>query len=157
MKIAKKVTKPNEITADLWDLYLRKKDRDVIVIPTNGSVTRGGLAVMGRGLALDVSNLYPHFRKQFGQKLLENGNVVQYFPHEHFMTFPVKSVWYKDAELAIIERSCQQLNMLTTLYTFDHVYVPRVGCGNGNLQWREVKPILEKYLDRRYTFVWNGK
>jgi len=157
MKTLKKATKLRELSADMWDLYVRKQDRDVIVIPTNGSVTREGLAVMGRGLALEVSNLFPYFRKQFGKKLLDNGNVVQYFPHEHLITFPVKSVWYKDAELSIIERSCQQLNMIATCFTFDHIYVPRVGCGNGNLQWRDVQPILEKYLDRRYTIVWNGK
>lgn len=157
MKIAKKVKSLKEIKADIWDLYIKKKDRDVIVIPTNGSVTRDGLAVMGRGLALDTTNLYPYFRKMFGQKLLDNGNVAQYFSNEQLITFPVKSVWYKDAELAIIERSCQQLNMIATLYTFDNIYVPRVGCGNGNLHWNEVKPIFEKYLDHRYTIVWNGK
>jgi hypothetical protein len=156
MKTAKKVKSLKEIKADIWDLYIKKKDREVIVIPTNGSVTRNGLAVMGRGLALDASNLFPYFRKMFGQKLLDNGNVVQYFPNEQLIVFPVKSVWYKDAELSIIERSCQQLNMIATLYTFDNIYVPRVGCGNGNLDWREVKQIFEKYLDHRYTIVWNG-
>jgi len=158
MKVAKKKpTKLHELDGDIWDLYIRKQNRGVIVIPTNGSVTREGLAVMGRGLALDTTNLYPYFRKMFGKKLLDNGNVVQYFSNERIITFPVKSVWYKDAELAIIERSCQQLNLMTTAYTFDHIYMPRVGCGNGNLHWNEVKPILEKYLDRRYTIVWNGK
>lgn len=38
----------------------------------------------------------------------------------------------------------------------DHVYVPRLGCGNGNLDWKtQVEPLVAKWLrnDSRYTIV----
>ena len=30
---------------------------------------------------------------------------------------------------------------------------PRVGCGNGALDWKDVRPILRRYLDDRFILV----
>lgn len=148
--------KMKEQRANLWDLYRDRGSRDAFVITTNGSVTRGGLAVLGRGLALDAKTRFPKLPAQLG-KLLLNENKPYYFPKEQLITFPVKHVWYHAADVTLIAQSCKYLNMLATLHTFDNIYVPRVGCGNGQLSWDVVQPILEKYLDGRYTIVWNGK
>ncbi len=31
--------------------------------------------------------------------------------------------------------------------------LPRVGCGNGSLDWEDVQPILERHLDDRFILV----
>lgn len=149
--------KIRELTADFWELYEQRQEKDLFIIPTNGSLNASNHAVMGRGLALDVRRKHPALPYELGRRMLKEGNRVYHFANWQLITFPVKHTWFENADLHLIGRSCQQLNVQLLLGNFANVYVPRVGCGNGKLKWEHVKPILEKYLDDRYTIVWNGK
>lgn len=60
------------------------------------------------------------------------------------------------ADLELIERSCKQLKAMfgfASGRSREEVYLVRPGCGNGGLDWGDVKPILEKYLDDRFIVV----
>lgn len=61
--------------------------------------------------------------------------------------------WACKASLEIIEQSCQQLVHITNTLNFQKVIVPRPGVGYGELQWEDVQPILEKYLDDRFHII----
>lgn len=127
-----------ELTGDIWTYH----DHDNwIVIPTNGDVNRQGLAVMGRGVALQVANRYPEFRKEFADLLTTIGNRVIKFPQYAMFTFPVKHHWHEAADLTLIERSAYEL---VNMPRRSMVYLPRVGCGNGRLSWSVVRPVLER-------------
>lgn len=157
-----KMSKPfNEITADFWAMYETRSPHDVFVIPTNGSVNVHGDAVMGRGLALDAKQKFTKIEERFGTLIrhdaYKNRLQTHYFKDEQLIMFPVKYKWYMDADPELIAHSCKQLNAIVLFELFEHIYVPRVGCGNGKLSWeKDVKPILEKYLDGRYTVIYNG-
>ena len=86
-----------------------------------------------------------------------HGNHVAWFLHPMIITFPVKHNWWAKAELILIERSCKELlescKNLPAGSIVDKVYMVRPGCGNGQLLWDDVKPILESYLDNRFVVV----
>ena len=78
---------------------------------------------------------------------------VKVFHNNKLFMFPVKYNWWEDASVVLIEESCKQLVTLVN-YLLDMtfpIYVPRVGTGNGRLEWDKVKSVLEKYLDDRFT------
>ena len=140
-----------EITGDLWTIKA-----DARVIPTNGSVRRDGAAVMGRGVALQAKRRHPKLEEAIGAFISAYGNRVYFlfFRDENLVTFPVKHRWQEKAKLKLIENSCQQLVRLTKPRRWwKRIALPRVGCGNGGLDWKDVKPILEEYLDDRFIVV----
>lgn len=146
-----------EITGDLWSY----RDKGYIVITTNGTVKLNGECVMGRGVALQAKNKFSGIAKQLGTLIKVYGNHVYLLSTAEgaqLISFPVKHHWAEKADLPLIKRSVQELKTLAK--TLDGklapnlpIYMPRPGCGNGGLTWIEVKPILIKYLDARFTVV----
>lgn len=145
----------DEVFVDFWELYESRKQGSVFIIPTNGSVNAKGRAVMGRGLAYDASQRYTALAMRLGEWIKEEGNCCCYFPAECFITFPVKDEWFDTASLHLIRKSCEQTNELFQCYreTIQKIFIPHVGCGNGRLQWRLVRPILEERCEGNYIIV----
>ena len=142
-----------EIKGNIWDFW---EKGHWIVIPTNGSVKKNGEAVMGRGLALQAKEKIPELSKELGERLKEYGNFVFVFSKFRIITFPVKHFWFEKADSGFIEKSCLELKEIFR-YNLSRIplplYLPRVGCGNGKLNWEDVKPILERHLDDRFIVV----
>ncbi len=144
-----------EVRGNLWTYPAH-----VRVITTNGFVKNDGKAVMGRGCALEATKLYPDISLTLGNLLKKHGNHVnilrfgEFFPKDSLVSFPVKHHWYQEADLQLIERSCQELVALAGNYDHSTVFVlPRPGCGNGKLSWADVKPVLEQYFDDRFHVI----
>lgn len=157
-----------EAYGDIWD---HADEYDAIVITTNGFVKKNGEAVMGRGIALEAKNRFPKLASWFGT-LINHWGADGVFAFEDpkwdykgiIFTFPVKPAygpngepgWRVKADPKLIESSTQKLveyinkswnNSITK------VLMPRPGCGNGGLKWEDVKPIIEPYLDDRFTVM----
>ncbi len=130
---------------------------DALVIPTNGDVNRRGEAVMGRGVALQAARRWPLLPKVLAELLRNEGNHVfdVYKPRRlpTLLTFPVKHHWRERAELDLIRRSVLELVAKVDRLEYRRVALPRVGCGNGSLDWEDVLPILVRYLDNRFILV----
>jgi hypothetical protein len=145
--------KVREFNDDIWNLWERGY---WVVIPTNGFVKKDGTCVMGRGLALQAKKRLPCLPKELGGRLKEYGNEVFTFCKYYLITFPVKKVWWEKADLTLIEKGAKSLQEIFR-YNLSGiktpVYIPKVGCGNGGLEWKDVKPILEKYLDEEKFIV----
>lgn len=148
-----------EVTGNLWTY-----PADVRVITTNGFVKKDGTCVMGRGCALEAAKMYPQIPAILGDKLRFHGgsNVPHILlgntPHGTLVSFPVKHNWFEKADLDLIKRSALDLVDLINEMDFgaeDHpvVVIPRPGCGNGQLKWEDVKPILEPILDDRFHVI----
>ena len=60
--------------------------------------------------------------------------------------------FYKlDSNIKLIERSLEQLVKLADNNPqWKIILVPRVGCGAGELDYKDIKPLMEKYLDDRF-------
>lgn len=141
-----------EAEGNLWEMTC-----DLRVITTNGQVNRRGEAVMGRGCAREAKGKVPGIEDRFGRMLKKHGNRVMRLAKlpggSHLASFPVKHHWREEADLQIIRRSAGQLARLVDKFGYQKVVMPRPGCGNGRLEWADVRPLLETALDDRFTVV----
>ncbi len=142
------------------DLFEQKVD--AVCITTNGFVKKNGEGVMGRGVALQAKQRWPKIAEALGQALELSGNHVQWLaePEDydtpyHLVSFPVKENWMDKAKVRLIKRSINELLILVKRRGWLSVALPRPGCGNGGLDWKEVKPILASVLDDRFVIVQN--
>jgi len=127
---------------------------NVIGITTNGFVKRNGRAVMGAGIAKSMRDAIPGVDLQVGARIKDFGNSPAYFPEHKFFTFPVKHNWWEDADLELIYKSAEFINR--NYNAGDRIDFPRPGCGNGKLEWKTVKPVLEKAFSGHKTVcVWD--
>lgn len=152
-----------ERIVDLWS-----EPADAKCITTNGFVKVNGNLVMGAGVAGQAQSRYPDFPKLAGLAVKRHGNHV--FPFnvrelrdyrdpedttKFYITFPVKSVWYEKAELDLIERSAHELITVADKLGLEKILLPLPGCGNGQLSYKDVRPILEPILDDRIWVINN--
>lgn len=143
-----------EVVGDIWGFH---RQGNWVVIPTNGTVKSNGDAVMGRGLALEAKTKFPDIQHRLGFQLRMMSSPPKVTDVGHnIITFPVKYRWMEIANLELIGKSCVDLVDFIAVHPWLYkppIYLPRVGCGNGRLNWKDVRPILEKYLDERFIVV----
>ena len=136
-----------EVAGDIWDFH---NQGHWIVITTNGSVRKDGCAVMGRGVAKQAAERFPSLPREVGKRIQQGGNRMWLVAGTGIFIFPVKHNWWEKADLNLIEESAKELARISIT---EPVYMVRPGCGNGGLDWKDVRPILEKYLDDRFVVV----
>lgn len=136
----------NVLDRDLWDLYREGK---TICLTTNGIVRKDGLAVMGKGVAFQATHRIPGIQKALGKHLIERGNYGHYFPEFRVISFPVKHHWKDRASLELIGSSCDFLHGLCAVLdnSICPVYLPKPGCGSGQLDWSDVRPLVKSLVD----------
>lgn len=148
MPSSKDRSQMRESQDDIWS-YLEKA---VITITTNGSVTRDGRAIMGRGVARQATVLFPDVPRQLGVLLQEQGNHVHELNHG-LVSFPVEETPWSLPDIRLIRQSAAELRALVDLRGWPLVVVPRPGCGGGGMDWQEVRPVLEELFDERFVVV----
>ena len=136
-----------EVIGDIWKYH---ELGYWIVIPTNGFVKKeSGECVMGRGLALQAKLKFPKLPFELGALIDKYGNCGFVFPQYRLFSFPVKHNWWESADIELIKQSCEGL-VVCSYYNWSKIpqpiYLPRVGCGNGKLRWKDVKPVIEEGL-----------
>lgn len=133
------------VIGDLWN------QPGWIVVPTNLTTNVHGMAIMGRGVAVQATNKFPLLKKIYGKYLQDEILSGVMFYAGRIICVPVKKHWIDKADVTLIKKS---LNILISLLKEDEkVALPLVGCGFGELTQQEVLPILEEMLDNRFTLV----
>jgi len=146
-----------EIIADIFTVHGQPGQWVWKICPTNGDTNKDGLAVMGAGIAKDLANDYPKVKQTLGQALLAYGNkpVPMLVDERNCMwwSFPVKHHWNEKANMQLITLSLIVFKRI--LYERedkrgpDFVVFPRVGCGNGKLDWeRNVRPLMHEAFEK---------
>jgi hypothetical protein len=138
-----------EIEGDIWE---QQSDADAIAITTNGSLTPDGRAIFGRGVARQAALKFPGLAEKLGIMLKERGNHV-FDLGNGIITFPVEETPWSLPDLRIIARSAEELRALADSSRWQRIIVPRPGCGGGGLAWREVRPLLARSLDERFSII----
>ena len=135
---------------------------DAFCITTNGFTKKDGSCVMGAGVAKLAKETFPGLDSELGKLIKENGNRVQIIrkiivdgKEKHLIAFPTKHNWYEKSDIKLIDTSAHQLITLTNKIKYKKVILPRPGCKNGQLNWKQdVKPLLEKILTDTYFIIY---
>ena len=142
-----------EAKGNLW-----KFTQGIPAITTNGYIKKNGQAVMGRGCAKEAADRLGGLAQILGFNLIQYGNHVFYlhqFGDKGIITFPVKDAWSEKAKIELIKQSADELIRMTIPHFMikEKIYLPRPGCGNGGLEWKDVKPEIEKILTDQVTVI----
>ena len=114
------------------------------------------VGVMGKGIALQFKNEFPHnyavYRNaclkhdlKVGQLLAVRDNSLL-LSERLIINFPTKTHWRLPSEYSYIEQGLDALVLLITSEKIKSIALPALGCGNGGLDWITVKDMISKYL-----------
>jgi O-acetyl-ADP-ribose deacetylase (regulator of RNase III) len=113
------------------------------------------VGVMGKGIALQFKEQYPH-NFQVYQKACKNGSFtvgtllivkeITLNGEKRIVNFPTKKDWKHPSTYAYIETGLQALVRELDKNEIKSIAIPPLGCGNGGLDWAKVKPLMEQYL-----------
>ncbi|MFZ4857978.1 MAG: ADP-ribose-binding protein [Desulfuromonadaceae bacterium] len=137
-----------EIEGDIW----ASAATAVIAITTNGSLTRDGRAIFGRGVAKQAAGRYPDLAEILGRLLKEKGIHV-FDLGNGIVSFPVEETPWSLPDLRIIARSAEELRHLADFSGWQQIIVPCPGCGGGGLAWKDIKPLLVPWFDDRFVVI----
>lgn len=151
-----------EAQGDLWSY---QRPGAVICITTNGKVVKGR-NVMGRGCAKEardrfrgIDTIIGTFVTRFGNRCfkLAMGSQADGSDRWHLVTFPTKhDDPQEESDPMLIAESAEQLVDMADKFGWTEVVVPRPGCGNGGLDWVDVRELLVDVLDDRFVIVDRG-
>src|SRR5215469_8998988 len=111
------------------------------------------VGVMGKGIALQFRQAFPEMYRAY-EKACERGDVqlgrVQVFDlgglaggPRWIINFPTKGHWRADSRIADIEAGLVDLVAHVRKLHIHSIALPPLGCGNGGLNWSEVRPRIE--------------
>ena len=109
------------------------------------------VGVMGKGIALEFKKRYPEmflkYKDQCDKHKLVVGKLMLWYEPDHWLLqFPTKEHWRNPSKLEYIEKGLMAFVRKYADYNISSIAFPKLGCGNGELDWNEVKTLMEKYL-----------
>lgn len=109
------------------------------------------VGVMGKGIALEFKRRYPemfsYYKKQCDKHSLVIGELMLWYAPDHWLLqFPTKEHWRNPSKIEYIEKGLMTFVRKYADYNISSIAFPKLGCGNGELDWAEVKVVMEKYL-----------
>ncbi len=113
------------------------------------------VGVMGKGIALQFRRAFPEnyeaYRRACEQKQLRLGEIFVFEtgrlePPRYIINFPTKGHWRSKSKLEDIEAGLASLATVIRERGIRSVAVPPLGCGNGGLDWEDVRSCIEDAL-----------
>ena len=113
------------------------------------------VGIMGKGLALQFKQAYPDNFRAY-ESACRHGDVHlgRMFMYEtgqldgprFVINFPTKAHWRSKSKLSDIKTGLASLRDVILERHIDSIAVPPLGCGNGGLDWRDVRPLIVEAL-----------
>ena len=109
------------------------------------------VGVMGKGLAQAFKDrepaMFSAYKKVCEQGLLEPGKLWLWRGADSWtLNFPTKKHWRNPSKLDWIESGLKKFASAYEVQGIKEISFPRLGCGNGGLDWEDVRPLMEHYL-----------
>lgn len=124
-----------------------KQNSQFVCVTTNGVVKHNGELVMGAGIALEAKQKFPELPKRLGTLVHTFGNLPFYLEDIGIISFPTKNHFKENSDIKLIERSAKEIAAFVIIRNdLKSIALPRPGCGNGRLNWQDVKKVLEPIL-----------
>lgn len=136
-------------------MTIEYKDGNMFNEPVEAIVnTVNCVGVMGKGVALEFKRRWPQnfkaYKRLCDDKMLSPGNVFVFEnndfldnKHRYLINFPTKDHWRSKSRIDYINSGLK--NLISELRRLDirSVAMPPLGCGNGGLEWDEVRHVIE--------------
>jgi len=110
------------------------------------------VGVMGKGIALQFRQAFPENYAAYvvacKHKDVKPGHVMLFdtgrFENPRFiLNFPTKRHWKGKSRIEDIEAGLKDLVATVRKHAIRSIAIPPLGCGNGGLNWSDVRPIIE--------------
>jgi len=113
------------------------------------------VGIMGKGIAAAFKKLYPEMFEDY-VKRCERREIKPGIPYlfkaslfpPQIINFPTKSHWRAASRVEDIEKGLKILAAKYKEWSVKSIAVPPLGCGNGQLLWETVGPLIFKYLSK---------
>lgn len=115
------------------------------------------VGIMGKGIALMFKERFPDNFKAY-EKACENKEIRigkmfvsengEFFGPKWIVNFPTKTHWRVNTRLEWIEEGLQDLVRVIRDKKISSIAIPPLGCGNGGLNWCDVRPLLVMALEQ---------
>lgn len=141
-------------------MTLTFKKGDMFSEPVEALVnTVNCVGVMGKGVALEFKRRWPDNFKAYKSACesgaLQPGKILTFdnyelFAHDgprYLVNFPTKQHWRSKSKLAYVEQGLDALVDEINRFQFRSIGIPPLGCGNGGLDWEDVKPLIVAKLE----------
>ena len=109
------------------------------------------VGVMGKGIARAFKEREPEmfsaYKRICDEKLLEPGKLWLWKGSDQWvLNFPTKIHWRYPSKIEWIEVGLAKFVSNYSHLGIREISFPRLGCGNGGLDWSNVRPLMEHYL-----------
>ncbi|WP_411843809.1 macro domain-containing protein [Salinicoccus sp. HZC-1] len=111
------------------------------------------VGVMGKGIALQFKQAYPDMFREY-QRACRNDEVVTGRMHvvstnalvgpKYIINFPTKRHWKEKSKMSYITEGLKDLKQVVEDLGIQSIAVPPLGCGNGGLEWKDVRSMIEE-------------
>jgi O-acetyl-ADP-ribose deacetylase (regulator of RNase III) len=110
------------------------------------------VGVMGKGIALQFKQAFPENFQQYKQacdaKEVQPGRMFtvptgKLFNPKYIINFPTKRHWRDKSKIEDVQTGLKALVAEVQQLGITSIAIPALGCGNGGLDWLEVKPLIE--------------
>jgi hypothetical protein len=128
----------------------------VICITTNKYIKNDGTAVMGAGCSKEAADQFPDLPYLLGQSIKTRGNVVSSL-RKDILSFPVKYNWFEKGNPSLIKKSVAELKKRAEERPKLKFILPRPGCGNGKLKYKQIRHLLECLPDNVFVICKDGE
>jgi O-acetyl-ADP-ribose deacetylase (regulator of RNase III) len=122
------------------------------------------VGVMGKGIALQFKQAFPHnyeiYRQACLNGSLQTGQLLTVTDTDLLMgerliiNFPTKRHWKSPSTYEYVETGLVALVNYLKTKPIKSLAMPALGCGNGGLDWKLVKPMIEKHLAGLDLSIW---
>ena len=109
------------------------------------------VGVMGKGIALELKNRFPEMYEDYVGRC-HRGEIKPGIPYVYqtlfppqIVNFPTKDHWKSLSKVSDIERGLQCLAEHYQDWGITSLAIPPLGCGNGQLDWRIVGPLIYRF------------